>query len=142
MAVRSTRFQYQLGKVGAREDVLPYLPLRLHIQANFFDRVGLVDSGASVNVLPYSLGLQLGAVWEKQTVELQLGGNLAAVEARGFLCTATVASFPAVRLAFAWARTDDVPLILGQMNFFQEFEVCFFRAQSIFEIRPRRSPQN
>jgi hypothetical protein len=30
--------------------------------------MALLDTGASVNVLPYEVGLQLGAVWENQTV--------------------------------------------------------------------------
>ena len=28
------------------------------------EAVGLVDSGATVNVLPYELGLQLGGIWD------------------------------------------------------------------------------
>jgi|GEM_PF-3158502 len=28
-------------------------------------------------------------------------------------------------------------LILGQANFFLEFDVCFFRARSEFEVRPK-----
>ena len=49
-----------------------------------------------------------------------------------------VSSFEMVNLAFAWTQAADVPLILGQANFFFEFEVCFFRALSEFEIRPNR----
>jgi hypothetical protein len=28
-------------------------------------------------------------------------------------------------------------LILGQTNFFMEFDVCFFRSQLIFQIHPK-----
>ena len=35
-------------------------------------------------------------------------------------------------------RSTNVPLILGQANFFFEFEACFFRARSEFEIRPKQ----
>ncbi|WP_152540390.1 hypothetical protein [Aphanizomenon flos-aquae] len=38
---------------------------------------GLLDTGSSVNVLPYEMGLALGAVWENQRLSLPLGGNLA-----------------------------------------------------------------
>jgi hypothetical protein len=65
-----------------------------------------------------------------------LAGNLARFEARAVVIDAQVSSFPKVNLAFAWTRGTDVPLILGQANFFFEFEVCFFRARSEFEIRP------
>jgi len=36
-------------------------------------------------------------------------------------------------------ETSETLLILGQANFFFEFEVCFFRARSEFEIRPKQS---
>jgi hypothetical protein len=51
--------------------------------------------------------------------------------------SAVVGSFPPVRLAFAWAQTDAVLVILGQVNFFLEFDVCFFRSQGVFEVRPK-----
>ena len=28
-------------------------------------------------------------------------------------------------------------MILGQVNFFMEFDVCFFRSQAAFEINPK-----
>ncbi|TRU46415.1 MAG: hypothetical protein EWV49_17045 [Microcystis aeruginosa Ma_QC_Ch_20071001_S25] len=39
-----------------------------------------------------------------------------------------------VRLAFAWAQVSQVPLILGQTNFFREFDVCFQRSRCTIEI--------
>jgi hypothetical protein len=86
----------------------------------------LLDTGADVNVLPYRLGLELGGIWDDQQTALQLSGNLANYEARGIILRATVAHFPETRLAFAWTRAEDVPLILGQVNFFLEFDICFW----------------
>jgi len=96
----------------------------------------LVDSGAAVSVLPLSAGLKLGLIWDKCPTVVRLSGILANVPARGVVLTGTVVSFPPVRLAFAWAQTDNVPLLLGQVNFFQEFEVCFLVAQGAFEVKP------
>jgi hypothetical protein len=53
--------------------------------------------------------------------------------------SAIVGKFPAVRLAFAWAKTDAVPVLLGQVNFFMEFDVCFYRSRLVFEVRPKQS---
>jgi hypothetical protein len=97
----------------------------------------LLDTGAAVNVLPYGIGAQLGFLWDQQTTTVRLSGNLAAIEARVVLVASTVAQFPPVRLAFAWAKQDSMPVILGQVNFFIEFDVCFFRTRSLFEVRPR-----
>jgi hypothetical protein len=115
--------------------LVPMLPLTLAATRSVAAS-GLLDTGATVNVLPYSSGVELGFDWDRQTTLVQLTGNLAVVEARAIAVSAVVGTLAPVRLAFAWARTDDVPVILGQVNFFSEFDVCFFRARRTFEIRP------
>lgn len=119
-------------------DRMAYLPLTLSLNGQFLNAEGLLDTGASVNVLPYELGQQLGLIWENETLSVVLAGNLARFEARAVIVDAQVSSFPKVDLAFAWTQATDVPLILGQANFFFEFEVCFFRARSEFEVRPKQ----
>ena len=95
------------------------------------------DTGAAVNVLPYSVGEQLGFVWAQQRTAIVRSGNLARIPARGVVVDATVGSFPPVRLAFAWAQTENVRLLLGQANFFMEFDVCFYRSRQALDIRPK-----
>jgi hypothetical protein len=119
-------------------DALPKLPLTLTYRNSSVDVSGLLDTGASVNVLPYSVGIQLGAIWEEQTTSVILAGNLAPVEARGLLVSAQIGSFEPVRLVFAWCLSDDIPLLLGRMNFFLEFDVCFYRADLAFEVHSRK----
>ena len=43
-------------------DALPQLPLILMYRNSLVEVLALLDTGASVNVLPYSIGVQLGAV--------------------------------------------------------------------------------
>lgn len=114
----------------------PMLPLTL-VGSRQIATLGLVDSGAAINVLPYALGMQLRFDWAKETRSVELSGNLASVEARVVVLSAVIGSFPPVRLAFAWAQTDAVSVILGQVNFFLEFDVCFFRSRTVFEVRPK-----
>lgn len=116
-------------------DLMPFLPLRLLREEKTIDVLGLVDSGATINVLPFQIGLELGAVWENQMPLFQLGGNLANYESRGLIVTATISDFESVNLAFAWTRAENIPVILGQTNFFSMFDICFFRNE--FEIKPR-----
>ena len=120
-----------------RSIVMPYLPLILASENRSLEVMALLDTGASVNVLPYEIGVQLGAVWENQTVPIPLSGNLALSEARGLVISGTVAPFSPVLLAFAWTRSQDAPVILGHMNFFAEFNVCFYRHELAFEVCPR-----
>lgn len=100
--VETQRFPY-LSSRNARGEISarPMLPIALMLSGMRLDVVGLVDSGADVNVLPFSVGLQLGSVWEEQRTSLELSGNLANYEARGLIVTAHVGRFPPVRLAFA-----------------------------------------
>ncbi|CAK0774640.1 conserved hypothetical protein [Gammaproteobacteria bacterium] len=119
------------------ENLLAYLPITLHHGIHVLPIEGLLDTGSTVNVLPYPIGCQLGFVWEQQATRVHLTGNLARLPARGIIVSCHVASFPPVELAFAWTQSTDVPIILGQVNFFMEFDVCFFRHQSAFEITPK-----
>jgi hypothetical protein len=135
-AWQPARFGYQSGGSSVQEGALPYLPLRLQYNGQGLSVQALLDSGASVNVLPYRTGLQLGVDWDALGQTLALGGNLAAAPAKGLLLSATVAGFPPVRLVFAWSRLDTIPVILGQMNFFQHFTIRFIGAEQQFEVVP------
>jgi len=115
------------------------LPLTLES----IQRVGvsaLLDTGAAVNVLPFTIGTRLGFDWDRETIPVSLSGNLASADARVINLFGHVGSLSAVRLIFAWANTDAVPVILEQVNFFYEFDICFFRSRQVFEIRPKAGP--
>jgi hypothetical protein len=113
----------------------PRIPVRLANQNQSLVAEALLDTGADVNVLPYGLGVSLGLDWTAQTTALELSGNLAQYEARGVLLDVTIGSFDVVRLGFAWTRAEAAPLLFGQVNFFDEFDVCFLRTQRLIEIR-------
>ena len=117
--------------------LMPYLPLALHYKDREIKTYGLLDTGATVNVLPYSTGLDLGFVWDAQTIPLKLGGNLASYEARALFIDAHIEGYPLVKLAFAWTLADNVPLLLGQTNFFMEFDLLFSRSAQFFEVLPK-----
>lgn len=116
---------------------LPYFLIALGNGNNSVEVMALLDTGASVSVIPYEIGIQLGAIWENQTLIIPLSGNLARSEARGLVLSGTVGKFAPTQLVFAWSRSTEVPVILGHMNFFAEFNVCFYRHESAFEIHPR-----
>lgn len=94
----------------------PRLPFTLIHRQNVIETVGLVDSGATVNVLPYSLGISLGAIWDEQTIPIKLSGALGQFEARVLLLLGThpqITPNTTVELAFAWVKSDNVPVIFG-----------------------------
>ena len=60
-----------LGEAGFR----PYLPFTLLNQQFSVQASALLDTGASVNVLPYLVGIELGYDWERQTTILSRSQN-------------------------------------------------------------------
>ncbi len=44
-----------------------------------------------------------------------------------------------VELACVWLDTDNVPILFGQVNFLEEFRVCFDARNATFEVFPNAS---
>jgi hypothetical protein len=116
----------------------PLMPLTLERSGRIIQSNALIDTGADVNVMPYTLGLALGGDWLNQLVTPSLGGAFKEVETRALLASIRLGELEPIPLAFVWAQSDNVPLILGQLNFFDAFNVCFFRGEGYFEVTPRR----
>lgn len=132
------RFKYSTTDPSQNEfDSLPRIPLTLQRGNRVIQALGLVDSGATVSVLPYEIGIQLGATWDDNKAIIQLAGNLGNQLAIPFLANAEIGEFAPIQLAFAWVKKNEAPLILGQTNFFLEFDVCFYRSKLEFEIQPK-----
>ena len=132
------RFAYSLSKKSSDGTaLLPFMPLTLSAGSRKLEVVSLLDSGSTINVLPFLVGLELGLDWTKMDVPVPLAGNLASLDAFGVVLSGQIGAFKPIDLVFAWAKSDQIPLILGQNNFFHEFNVCFFRAAKTFEIRQK-----
>jgi hypothetical protein len=131
------RFKYSTTSPAQNEfDSLPRLPLLLRRENQEIEAVGLVDSGATVNVLPYEFGLELGGVWDDLRAIIQLAGNLSNQLAMPFAAIVQIGEFLPTELLFAWVKRPNTSLILGQTNFFLEFDVCFYRSKLEFEVKP------
>jgi len=158
------RFRYSLSDPSQNEfDSLPRLTFPLSSGTREVEATGLVDSGATVNVLPYEIGIRLGEKWDDSRPHIRLAGNLGnfpaiplaatakigdfdlnivnliSFKSSPLAATAKTGDFDPVRLVFAWVRTD-APLILGQTNFFMEFDVCFYRSMTGFSAERDVNP--
>jgi len=117
----------------------PMLPLRLHLGRCEEAVSGLIDTGAAINVIPWTIGERPGGSWDSAT-PVKITGNLASAEARLLVCDALVGNFGLRRLAFAWSRLNDVPVLPGQVNFLMLFDVCLSRSGRWFEIAEPEDP--
>ena len=95
-----------------------------------------MDSGADVNVLPWSVGTSLGFVWQPNKATIRVAG-ITQGAAMPILLSAELGDSHGARLAFAWCQTDSVPLVLGQTNFFMEFDICFYGSRREFQVVPK-----
>ena len=88
-------------------DSLPRLALRLSNGHQSVSALGLVDSGATVSVLPYELGVRLGGVWDDRYANLRLTGNLGHQPAMPFFAEAEIVTLlqSGLRLPGSKART-------------------------------------
>jgi len=78
-------------------------------------------------------------VWDDRQARIRLAGSLGSQPAMPMFVMAEIGDFTLVQLAFAWAKSPNAPLILGQTNFFMEFDVCFYRSRLEFEVNPKRT---
>jgi hypothetical protein len=119
---------------------MPRIPRTLTRKAQSIEVNALVDSGSALNLLPYGVGLALGAQWDELVYRVQIAGSFGSYEGKGLLVDAShpllIPGKP-VQLAFAWTQREDIPVILGQVNSFTEFDICFYRSQASFEINSR-----
>ena len=111
----------------------PMLPLTLPANGQQHMATALVDSGADVNVLPWSIGAKLGLMWEHNKATIRVAG-ITQGAAMPVLLSADFGDVQGATLAFAWCQTDAVPLVLGQTNFFMEFDICFFKSRNEFQV--------
>ena len=59
------KLKYSLSNPSQNEfDSLPWLDFSLGYKRKRINVTGLVDSGATVNVLPYEIGVRLGVKWD------------------------------------------------------------------------------
>ena len=119
---------------------LPIVEMTLYHSEHEITLPAVVDSGAMVSVLPYEFGVELGFIWEEQTVPVELGGACRGTPAFGVLVHGELAELPPVALAFAWTRKthNEIRPLLGHTNFFQQFKVTFKAYGSSFEITPKK----
>jgi len=135
------RFPF-LPRVGGSGplDLAPLLPARLSRGGIDVDVVGLVDSGSSFSVLPYDVGSQFRLDWDRLPQALMLGGVASGVAAKVIAVDMTFGPIGPVKQLFAWAKSNAVPLVFGQVTFFLNFDVFFARSRSFFEIQPAVAP--
>ncbi|MDM8524313.1 hypothetical protein QUF80_13165 [Desulfococcaceae bacterium HSG8] len=77
---------------------LPIIRIALYHAGHEITIPAVVDSGAMVSVLPYDMGIELGFIWEEQTIPVKLGGTCQGIAAFGVLVRGELAGLSPVAL--------------------------------------------
>jgi hypothetical protein len=78
-------------------DSLPRLEMTLSSQGKAIGILGLVDSGSTINVLPFQAGLELGFRWDANKAGVRLSGNLALHKAMPVMAMGQVGNFDPIQ---------------------------------------------
>ncbi len=134
------KFEYTAPAPGALSGK-PLVQIALYSAGHEICVSALVDSGAAITILPYDMGLQLGFVWEEQTMPVRLGGMLAGVPAVAVLVRGEVSALFPTALAMAWVKETrhTIRPVLGQLNFFRQYKVTFEGYDETFGISSKPS---
>ena len=124
------------GTGNGPHDLAPLLPARLSLNGIDVDVVGLVDSGSSFSILPFDVGAQFGLDWDQLPRGVMIGGAAGRGPAKMVAVTMTFGPLGPVTQVFAWKRANDTPVVFGQVTFFLNFDICFYRTRGYFEIQP------
>jgi hypothetical protein len=125
-----------LTPVPPFEIPMPFLECSLSSESAHIHVSALVDSGATLNIMPYDIGEQLGLVWGEQRLPLHMGGTLGGTRAFAVSLQAQIGSFPPMDMIFAWVERSNIRMLLGHVNFFQLFRVTFDDKAGCFHIAP------
>lgn len=93
----------------------------------------LIDSGADISAIPKTAGIKLGLeIKEGETINTieGIGGSVPVVHRKLKFTIGEVSFFTTV----AWALTDDLPLILGREDVFDQFHIEFLQDKEIIRF--------
>jgi hypothetical protein len=138
-----SRFSYtEVPGPSGQAGMLPFVSLTLdyvdeeQLQVKRVEITALVDSGATVSVLPRDIGERFGLNWYEQQHMFDFAGTIYGHPTLALPLFATISGQPPKHLWFAWSElsSNKIRTLLGQTNFFDEFYVDFRKPLGYFEI--------
>ncbi|MBI2339679.1 MAG: retropepsin-like domain-containing protein [Deltaproteobacteria bacterium] len=126
-------FSYKSKKLGPEKSTLrPYAEVQLKIQGRRIPFDFLVDSGADRTVINRPLGCVLGYEVKPGEKPIKLGGIGGTTN--GYLRGLRLwIGDTEIETEVIWVQSDTVPLLLGQMDIFDHFDITFSKVnQKVF----------
>ena len=130
-------FSYKAKKTGPEKRVSrPYAEVWLDVQGRKLSFDFLVDSGADRTVINQPLGLALGFEVLSGETPVSLGG--VGGVASGYLRDLSLwIGEVQITTEIIWVQSDRVPLLLGQRDVFDRFDITFSKSEEkiVFDLK-------
>lgn len=129
-------FSYKTKKLEAQKTTLrPYAEVQLDVRGRLTPFDFLVDSGADRTVINYSLGRALGFNLQTEESSLKIGGVGGTTAGRLRMLDLWIGEVK-ILTEVIWIQSDHVPLLLGQKDVFDTFNITFSKSaqQVIFSL--------
>jgi len=114
--------------------VRPFIPVSIKYREKSIDTMAMLDSGADTSILPHAVGLALGADWSRQPDLWHLEGFGGELETKKLVFDLVIGNWHPLRIRFGWTNNNDVPVLLGQLNFFHVVDICFYRSRQLVQL--------
>lgn len=88
----------------------------------------LVDTGAYLSMVPYQIGMELGLTISEDEI-LEAGGVGGASIPHIVKEVELQIGENSIHIRIGWALTDEVPLLLGRLDVFDEFDIEFSQSR-------------
>ena len=88
----------------------------------------LVDTGAYLSMIPYSVGIELGLTISEDEI-LEAGGAGGASIPHVVKELEIQIGDYSIHARIGWALTDEVPLLLGRLDIYDEFDIEFSQSR-------------
>lgn len=121
-------FSYKSRKLGPEKRTLrPYAEVQLDIQGRRLSFDFLIDSGADRTVINRPLGNSLGFKINLEEKPIKLGGIGGTTDGYFRKLSFWIGDCE-IKTEVIWVQSDTVPLLLGQIDVFDQFDITFSKS--------------
>lgn len=130
-------FSYKTKKISGEKSTLrPYAEVFLTLQGQKVAFDFLVDSGADRTVVNHELGRVLGFRTQENERPIKLGGVGGFMDGYSRPLSLIIGDIE-IATEVIWIHSDRVPLLLGQQDVFDRFDITFSKIEGKIIFAPR-----
>lgn len=113
---------------------VPTVTVEIKYQESSLSCEMLVDAGAYLSMIPYQVGIELGLTISNDEVMEAGGAGGASIPHVVKEVELQIGAY-SIQSRIGWALTDEIPLLLGRLDVFDEFDIEFSQSRHKITFR-------